>query len=325
MNKDAPSPICDPRQDERAFRHCLGQFNTGVTVITAEHEGTKAGVTANSFSSLSLSPPLVLWSIGRESRSLPVFEHAKQFTINILSQDQIPESQCFASKKTDKFEGIDWKYGHNGAPVLNNSAAILECTTEALHDGGDHILIIGRVTHFHDSGRKSLGFARGRYSLAVDHPYMDAQTARKTPESRSEMSSSFGPLLFQAHLASTKGFDAYRMKIGITLEESRVLYVLSEHGPATFDSLLIRTTMPPLEIEDALSTLLKRGEIRKNTLGEIEMTEAGINRRREVNALIVAYENENLKDITPKDLQITKAVLSAYIQKSKRTEKTKTS
>lgn len=175
--RTVPVDSGDPAADSRAFRQCLGQFTTGVGVMTARSGGTCVGLTANSFSSLSLDPPLVLWSLSRTSRSFEAFSTSEAFTVNILAAEQISLSQNFASKKDDKFEGVEWFDGETGAPVLGGVVAYFECERHACIDGGDHVIMVGRVRHFARFDRQPLLYAQGRYAVAGDHP--DAKPDRR--------------------------------------------------------------------------------------------------------------------------------------------------
>src|SRR6516225_9748449 len=108
----------EPAQDLRAFRRTLGQFATGVTIITACVDDRLAGVTANSFTSVSLDPPLVLWSLESKAQSLPVFREASHFAVNVLAADQVDLSTRFARSVADKFSSVDWSMGRHGAPLI---------------------------------------------------------------------------------------------------------------------------------------------------------------------------------------------------------------
>ena len=155
--------------DKRAFRAALGSFATGVTVITAGNaDGVLVGVTANSFTSVSLAPPMVLWSLDNDAYSRPVFEAAESFAVNILAADQIELSNRFASKgQLDKFEGMAFRTGLGGAAVFDGVAASFECRTVAIHDGGDHRIFLGQVHAFADHALAPLLFHRGAYALSA--------------------------------------------------------------------------------------------------------------------------------------------------------------
>src|ERR1700676_1947033 len=155
----------NPDFDARAFRDAVGWFATGVTVITTRGpDGTLYGVTANSFTSVSLDPPLVLWSLDKRSPSRAGFDTAGHFAVNILAQDQQGLSARFASTGPDKWRDIAHESWETGAPILRGSLASLDCRVEAKHDGGDHIIFIGHVLP-REAGRHALPllFSRGSY------------------------------------------------------------------------------------------------------------------------------------------------------------------
>lgn len=132
--------------DARTFRDALGAFATGVTVITTlDADGRPAGVTSSSFNSVSLAPPIVLWSLGRASRSLAAFQASGRFAVHVLQAGQEALSGQFASKAEDKFAGLAWRLSEHGTPDLGDCAARFECRTFAEHDGGDHVLMLGEV------------------------------------------------------------------------------------------------------------------------------------------------------------------------------------
>jgi len=130
------------------FRSALGQFATGVTIVTArDAEGRLMGLTANSFNSVSLSPPLVLWSLSGQSSSLPGFRAASHYAINVLAADQRLLAERFARRGIDRFEGTAWRPGLTGAPVIDGAVAVFECSQHGQHEAGDHIVFVGRVAH----------------------------------------------------------------------------------------------------------------------------------------------------------------------------------
>eukprot|EP01030_Chromulinospumella_sphaerica_P015565 gene15565-15376_t len=148
--------------DTRAFRRALGNFATGVTVVTAaDASGRKVGVTANSFNSVSLDPPLILWSIDKRSTSHAVFEAATHFAVNVLAADQIDLSNNFARPREDRFAEIEYQAGAGGAPVLAGCSARFECEKYQQVDGGDHWIMIGKVVAFDDCGRSPLLYHQG--------------------------------------------------------------------------------------------------------------------------------------------------------------------
>jgi flavin reductase (DIM6/NTAB) family NADH-FMN oxidoreductase RutF len=162
--ESAPSDGDVYRPDQTEFRRALGQFATGVTIITAMSEGEPAGVAANSFTSVSLDPPLVLFCVARTSTTWPRIEQARKFAVNILGEHQEELSRLFATRGADRFGDSQWHVGVGGSPVLHDTLAYLDCDFWAEYDGGDHIIVVGRVLDLgvtHDAG--PLLFFRGEY------------------------------------------------------------------------------------------------------------------------------------------------------------------
>ena len=150
--------------DLRDFRSALGTFATGVTIVTARSaSGGLYGMTANSFTSVSLTPPLVLWSASLYAQSLPAFQEGSHFVVNILAHVQIELSNKFARTHENKFAEIDHMIPECGAPVLIGAAAHFECRNEYRHYGGDHIIFIGHVERYAHTQKPTLLFCRGKY------------------------------------------------------------------------------------------------------------------------------------------------------------------
>jgi flavin reductase (DIM6/NTAB) family NADH-FMN oxidoreductase RutF/DNA-binding IclR family transcriptional regulator len=156
--------------DARALRQVLGAFVTGVTVITTlDSQGRPHGLTANSFSSVSLDPPLILWSQSLTAPSHPVFRDAERFVVNILADDQVEVSQRFARGGADKFAGCATRPGLGGVPLIEGCSAYLECRRMDSFPGGDHVVFLGQVERIERSGRQPLVFGGGRYLVAQPH------------------------------------------------------------------------------------------------------------------------------------------------------------
>ena len=163
---DTPVASVDPSE----LRRCLGSFVTGVTVVTAlDDDGQPLGMTVNSFSSVSLDPPLVLWSLRNQAGSYLAFSRARRFAINILAEDQVAVSQRFAAPGADRFAGVPWTPGRDGVPLIDGCAAQLDCRTEVTYPGGDHLLFIGRVEGLAHLARRPLAFGAGRYMVVHPH------------------------------------------------------------------------------------------------------------------------------------------------------------
>ena len=154
--------------DPRDFRNALGTFGTGVTVVTAmSAEGKPYGVTCNSFASVSLNPPLVLWSLGMFSQGLPIFQNASHFTVNVLGVSQKALAMQFAKSSGDKFAGVEWKPGLGDAPVLAGSVAQFQCRAVNRYYGGDHIIFLGAVEAYAYGDDEPLMFSRGGFGSFV--------------------------------------------------------------------------------------------------------------------------------------------------------------
>lgn len=151
--------------DPLEFRNVLGSFPTGVTVVTTRDEaGNLYGVTASSFNSVSLDPPLILWSIGKASSSYQAMINASHWNVHVLAEDQEVVSATFAKSGNEKFASVDYTEGLHGAPVIAGCAALMQCQIEHQYEGGDHVILVGRVLDFTDFGKPSLVFSRGRYA-----------------------------------------------------------------------------------------------------------------------------------------------------------------
>ncbi|HET8744879.1 MAG TPA: flavin reductase family protein [Ramlibacter sp.] len=154
-----------PTFSAREFRAALGMFATGVTIVTARTaEGRVVGLTANSFNSVSLSPPLVLWSLARAAASMAVFSAGSHYAINVLAADQKALAERFASRGTDRWLGVGFDEGAGGAPLLHGAAATFECFNRSRYEEGDHVIFVGEVERCtHRTGALPLLFHGGRY------------------------------------------------------------------------------------------------------------------------------------------------------------------
>jgi flavin reductase (DIM6/NTAB) family NADH-FMN oxidoreductase RutF len=156
--------------DPRELRNVFGSFVTGVTVVTTvDSSGAYQGVTANSFSSVSIDPPLVLWSQSKNARSFPAFRDADRFIVNILSEHQRELSQRFATSSASKFEGTPTQLRQGDVPALLGCCAWVECRKVAMYPGGDHVVYLGEVIAVERNEHRPLAFAKGKYMVAFEH------------------------------------------------------------------------------------------------------------------------------------------------------------
>jgi flavin reductase (DIM6/NTAB) family NADH-FMN oxidoreductase RutF len=165
----------------KGFREALGRFVTGVTIMTTRSaDGALHGLTVNSFSALSLEPPLILWSLRNEASTFEAFTRAERFVVNVLCADQEHLSRRFAIAGAERFAGLDWAGGLGGCPIIPGCIARFECQTERLVPGGDHIVLIGRVERAAHRDGEPLLFHAGRYYVPVP---IDPASAESIPES----------------------------------------------------------------------------------------------------------------------------------------------
>lgn len=247
--------------ETKAFRRALGNFATGVTIVTAAAGRRKAGVTANSFNSVSLDPPLVLWSIDKRSSSQEVFEQSAYFAVNILAADQIELSNRFARPQDDKFAGVEYTTGEGGTPLFADCAARFQCAKKARIDGGDHWILLGQVLVFEDFGRSPLLYHQGAYSTVLPHPRMNKKAERdeQLGASQGGLSDNLYYLMTQAVRSYQAEYQPRQLSTGLRTSEARLLLVLGQDELMSMQSLLREVAMPQREIEEALSMLQRKG------------------------------------------------------------------
>ncbi len=159
-----------PNFSQPEFRTALGMFATGVTIVTARTAaGALFGLTANSFNSVSLDPPLVLWSLSRAAASLPAFSTGSHYAINVLGADQLALARRFASRNVNRFADVAFVDGAGGAPLLSGAAATFECFNRSRYEEGDHVIFVGEVERCsHRAGASPLLFHGGKFF--AEHP-----------------------------------------------------------------------------------------------------------------------------------------------------------
>lgn len=160
----APDADMNSAVEQRRFRDALSQFATGVTVITTRlDDGRFFGLTASSFNSVSLDPPLVLWSLAQGASSLPLFTGNTHYVINVLAAGQAALAERFAQRVEDRFEGVDFTLSHTGLPILKGAAAWFECHNRSRYPEGDHVIFVGEVERCDAQAQEALVFHGGRF------------------------------------------------------------------------------------------------------------------------------------------------------------------
>jgi 3-hydroxy-9,10-secoandrosta-1,3,5(10)-triene-9,17-dione monooxygenase reductase component len=249
--------------DARAFRDALGQFATGVAIVTAcGEDGERVGATVSSFNSVSLDPPLVLWSLDKNARSRAAFEASTHFAVHILTVEQRELAQLFARRGADKFAGLQCRQGVGGVPLLEQCAACFECETRHRYDGGDHIIFVGEVLQFERQSGSPLLFHGGSFRETRQHlPHVALDAAVD------EASGRFGPD-FISYLVSRAHFQLYRPlarefeRVGISETEYFTLSMLCIRERISYEvltGLLDHTGYAPTR--EQIAELAQRGLI----------------------------------------------------------------
>lgn len=304
----------DPALNSKAFRRCLGQFGTGVTVMTARSGEIPVGMTANSFASVSLDPPLILWSVSSNSASAKAFASTDHFAVNVLARDQIALAQNFARHAEDKFAGVNWAPGLGGAPLIEGIAASLECRKEQQFDGGDHVIIVGRVDRFVRYQADGLLFVDGRYALAREHP--GAASALETGQSLSELerlNTALMPLVTRVQRRLRRSFDKARDEFGVTRDESAALGGLAAYPGSTVDDLAAVLFLGANAVNEVVAKLAGSQSLTIDGDGKIELTQKGRELREALVQRYIEYEAEELEGIPQGDVEATERVLATLL------------
>ena len=300
--------------DGDKFRSALGHFATGVTVVTTlDQNGEPLGITANSFNSVSLNPPMVLWSIAKESGKRSAFENSDHFVVNVLAEDQVEVSRHFAKSAKDMFADIQWQPGLNGLPLLPACAARFQCRKVYQYDGGDHVIIVGNVDQFDGTGREALIFHRGRYAVADVHPDAD-------PNAPGGFEDDFlMALLMRATYEFVEPFKERMSSLDLSQAEVRVLTFLNGHDGQGLNKLTYGTMLSDSDVEAAVESLIEK-KLANRVLDEpdtIRITAEGKDKVVPVMAIAKAHEASVLVDYTPEQVFKLKRELRRLADRSR--------
>jgi 3-hydroxy-9,10-secoandrosta-1,3,5(10)-triene-9,17-dione monooxygenase reductase component len=310
--------------DVREFRNALGSFTTGVTIATTRDRADRdVGLTVNSFNSVSLDPPLVLWSLAKSSHSLKAFVEADFFAVHILAASQESLSNLFAKRGADKFEGLHVKRGHGGVPLLDGCAARFECRTAFRYAGGDHEILVGEVLTFEHFDRLPLVFQKGGYALAVRKPHTHAPAPAPVPE-RSEPESSFSKdflvyLLGCAHSMLMSKIRPTLERHGLCDDEYYVLIILGVDDNRTVVELDALTRYAGRRVgPDLVLALARRGfvayDVAAAERGRVRLTDQGRRAIVELVAVSKAVEEDALQQIDYSESHMLKHLLKRVIR-----------
>ena len=231
-----------PQIDPRQFRNALGQFATGVTIVTTKDQGDKpVGVTASSFNSVSLDPPLVLWSLSKNAYSMPAFQNSGGFNVHVLAAHQTDLSNTFARPGNDKFAHVDWQTCDQDFPVLPEFAALFRCKTHFQYEGGDHIIFVGEVIDYQAKDLPVLVFHGGKYAEAQSKPEKGSDDPPTIDLDTGQFTDSF--LLYlvsRAHFQSSHPIRKACADLGMNEKEYFCLALLSMSSALGADEIIHR-------------------------------------------------------------------------------------
>lgn len=290
--------------DPKEFRNALGQFATGVTIVTTiDDAGKPIGVTASSFNSVSLDPPLVLWSLAKTARSMSAYQNSGGFNVHVLASHQDDLSNQFARPSDDKFAGVDWEKCDSGFPLLPECAALFRCTTTFQYEGGDHIIFVGKVIDFKRNELPPLLFHSGRYA---DKKVKSDETLIKDPSvNLADGTFSENFLLYlisRAHFQTSNPVREGARNIGLSETEYFCLSILAMNGVLGEEEVISRLEhtghVPDADIFDRLS----RKALIKRDGPKITIAEQGRNIFVEFLSMSKSLDEQIKKHFTPDEL-----------------------
>jgi 3-hydroxy-9,10-secoandrosta-1,3,5(10)-triene-9,17-dione monooxygenase reductase component len=285
-----------------SLRRALGSFATGVTVVTTQGKAGDVGVTANSFSSVSLEPPMVLWSLRKASTSLGAFTEAGAFTVHVLAAHQQSMSDRFARASADKFEGLNLNRGFGGAPLIDDCAARFQCRLAFQYDGGDHVILVGEIVEFEHSDHPPLVFHGGRYSAIATPPDVVADDANDAGALTELVGRAYHSLFISARQEFARR--------GLSEEAFYVLRILGREDKVAFESIAETLTRAGRRLTpDVTQDLERRDLITSNGGGELSMTSAGRRVLIELTAVRMSAEQAALANVDRSEVAVIKDLL----------------
>lgn len=298
--------------DVRELRNCFGKFATGITVITAmAPDGSKIGLTVNSFSSLSLDPPMILWSLDKKSKSLDALKNASHFAVNVLASDQMDLSNNFARTSDEKFDGIELIESKHGLPLLSGTVAHLECKNVDNYDGGDHIIFIGQVECFEIGNKKPLLYTNGQYSVAARHP--GTAQAEPAEEERSSSDDFIVPLLLRSYWEISDPFYEELQEEGIPVAHARILVHLSHTSELTAHELAEAIRVDMASVAMSVRWLCDNGHLQQMEGDKLILSEQGLSHLNKVQCRAQRFEKEVLDGYNDQEVDLLKSMLRKLI------------
>ncbi len=293
----------------RDFRDALSSFATGVTIVTArDGAGQPVGMTASSFNSVSVDPPLVLWSVTKTAFSAQAFHDAQHFSIHVLKTTQTDMSGRFAKPGTDKFAGLAVAETQHGVPILPEALARFDCRQWAVYEGGDHWILVGEVLDLELEKGQGLVFSGGSYARAETLQSKAVEESRLGSEHPLESLAFYQ--LSRAYHAMADRFHHQVLDAGLSLGEWRVLSSLSGPEALGLEELAVRTYIQPYALDDVLAGLQADGLVRFDETSA-QGTDKG--RARVAGLLELARQNDeaSMDSLSEQERAVFKANLQA--------------
>ncbi|SFU14277.1 flavin reductase family protein [Pseudomonas marincola] len=304
----------------KAFRDALSTFTTGVTIITTRNaQGEPIGVTANSFNSVSLNPPLVLWSLAKSALSLDAFSSNKHWNVHVLSVEQEGLSGRFASRGEDKFADIELDRGINDIPLLHNSTARFQCRTAFMYEGGDHVIFVGEVLGFDKSELPALAFQSGQYALTARKPREGVRlsSANEYPPECSYTEDLLGYLIGRTHFQLVAYLRTLLQNHKLDEHAFFVLSVLSIRDRLTLEQINQFVSYTGREVSQSMLLFLEKQRfIAVEADGDVQrfvLTADGREASLEHIALAKAVEQDVTEKLGAGDAQALKILLKRVI------------
>ena len=302
--------------DPRTLRRALGQFATGVTIVTClDTDGrTPVGMTANSFTSVSLDPPLVLWALDRKARSFEAFANAERTAFSVLAHDQVALSNRFAQPGEDKFSTVAWEPGLGGVPLIPDPAARFECVRQGTFEGGDHIVLLSRVQRFERFDRRGLAFAQGRYGTVAPSPGTTSQSEAASGEAGGHPYDDFLiPLMLRAYHRLFRAFAPSLTAEDATRGQMRVLSIVSSGGTTSEAELLTSTALSRSSFEEARDALVGSGLLESVGNAAYAITAAGEAKLAELLRQAADRERQSTAALDTSEVELLRALLRKLV------------
>ncbi|MEZ5647632.1 MAG: flavin reductase [Alphaproteobacteria bacterium] len=297
--------------DTLGFRSALSRFATGVTIISVQpDDGPPLGLTVNSFNSVSLDPPLVLWSLNRQAQSLPIFGQAGHFGISVLAADQIDLSRRFASSLENRFENIAVFTGTTGAPLIQGSIAWFDCKSRYYYEGGDHLIFVGEVLSFGFSDQPALLYEGGKYKVAELHPDLTLSSSISALADKVGINREGDVAYFLAKASKLigLGFHEELKKRGFSLIDGRILSHLLHHRESIVGYIANAALAPQPTVTKAIDRLCQQNLVQRQShtkdrrKATVTLTEKGRDLARFIVEKSIQYEKAQLAACSATDV-----------------------